>query len=131
MNPWTTLASVLRALPPSIRRTLYSVVTAAGAVLAVAQIAGWKTVGPIDMDQALATYALVSSPTGFLALANVKPRAEAYSDHDVAGEYSYEDDRYGYDDGDPADDRAEDRADDLVPSGAASGWSGSDEDSFS
>ncbi|GAA1915901.1 hypothetical protein [Nocardioides marmoribigeumensis] len=74
MNPWTTLASALQALPPSVRRTLYTIVTAAGAFLAVAQLAGWKDLGFTDLDTALKTYALISSPTGVLALANVKPK---------------------------------------------------------
>lgn len=73
MNPWTTLASLLQQLPIGVRRTLYSIVTAAGAVLALAQLAGWKTIGPIDLDEALRTYALIASPTGVLALANAKP----------------------------------------------------------
>ena len=71
-NPWSALAALLQQLPIGVRRTLYSIVTAAGAVLAVAQLAGWKSLGPVDMEQALATYALVSSPTGVLALANSK-----------------------------------------------------------
>jgi hypothetical protein len=83
MNPLTTLATAMRALPASFRRVLYTVVTAAGAVLAIAQIAGWKTIGPIDMDTALQTYALVSSPTGFLALANVQPKVSVDDDLDV------------------------------------------------
>ena len=71
-NPWSAIAALLQQLPIGVRRTLYSIVTAAGAVLAVAQLAGWKSLGPVDMEQALATYALVSSPTGVLALANAK-----------------------------------------------------------
>ena len=80
MNPWTMLASALRQLPASVRRTLYTIVTAAGALLAVAQLAGWKAIGPVDLDAALKVYALVSSPTGFLALANVSPREAAPDD---------------------------------------------------
>ena len=74
MNPWPMLAAALRALPPSIRRTLYTVVTAAGAVLAVAQVMGWKTLGPIDVETALKAFAFIGSPAGVLALANVRPR---------------------------------------------------------
>jgi hypothetical protein len=84
MNPWPLLAGALRALPPSIRRTLYTVVTAAGAVLAVAQVAGWKTLGPIDVETALKAFAFISSPAGVLALANVKPR-EVRADADDVG----------------------------------------------
>jgi hypothetical protein len=76
MNPWTTLANALQALPPSIRRTLYTIVTAAGAFLAIAQIAGWKDLGFTDLDTALKTYALISSPTGVLALANVSGKED-------------------------------------------------------
>ena len=72
-NPWTALAALLQALPASVRRTLYTVVTAAGAVLALAQYMGWDL--GIDMEKALAAYAVLSSPTGALALANVKPGA--------------------------------------------------------
>ncbi len=71
-SPWNAFATLLQALPPSIRRTLYSIVTAAGAVLALAQFFGWDF--GIDMEKALAFYAVVSSPTGALALANVKPK---------------------------------------------------------
>jgi hypothetical protein len=88
MNPWTTLANALKALPPNIRRTLYTIVTAAGALLAVGQILGWKTLGPIDMDQALKVYALVSSPTGFLALANVSPKDEGAGSYGSYGSYA-------------------------------------------
>ena len=90
MNPWTMLANALQALPPSIRRTLYSIVTAAGAVLAIAQIAGWKSIGPIDMDAALKTDALISSPTGVLALANVKPEAGEYDEYDDGYDEGYD-----------------------------------------
>lgn len=70
-NPWTAVAALLQALPASVRRTLYTLVTAAGAVLALAQFMGWDL--GIDMEKALAAYAVLSSPTGALALANVKP----------------------------------------------------------
>ena len=128
MNPWTTLAGLLRQLPSSIRRTLYTVVSAAGAVLAIAQIAGWKSIGPIDLDTAMQTYALISSPTGFLALANVKPAEDQpapspgydrYDDRD-AGDDDRDDDPW-YDPG--YDDASADR-----PAYASSG---ADESSFS
>lgn len=70
MNPWTMLASVLQQLPAPARRTLYTLVTAAGAVLAVAQLAGWRTFLGLDVETAMQVYALVASPTGVLALAN-------------------------------------------------------------
>ena len=82
MNPWTMLADALKMLPPSVRRTLYTIVTLAGAFLAVAQIAGWKDLGFTDLDTALKTYALISSPTGVLALANVSGKDEGYAGGD-------------------------------------------------
>jgi hypothetical protein len=81
----------------SVRRTLYAIVSAAGAVLAIAQIAGWKTLGPVDVDSALKAYALVSSPTGFLALANARPR-EGSDDYGGGRDDDDDfDDRYGDD----------------------------------
>jgi hypothetical protein len=84
-NPWSAFATLLQALPPSIRRTLYSLVTAAGAVLALAQFFGWDL--GIDMEKALAFYAVVSSPTGALALANVKPKDGDYAGFDPDADY--------------------------------------------
>ena len=46
------------------------------AVLALAQFMGWDL--GIDMEKALAAYAVLSSPTGALALANVKPGAGGF-----------------------------------------------------
>ena len=84
-NPWSAFASLLQALPAGVRRTLYSVVTAAGAVLALAQFFGWDF--GIDMEKALAVYAVVSSPTGALALANVKPKDGDYAGFDPDADY--------------------------------------------
>ena len=84
-NPWSAIASVLQTLPPGIRRTLYSVVTAAGAVLAIAQFFDLNL--GIDLEKALAAYAVISSPTGALALANVKPRDGVYAGFDPDADY--------------------------------------------
>ena len=52
MNPWSAIASLLQMLPSGVRRTLYTVVTAAGAVLALAQY--FDIPLGIDLQKALA-----------------------------------------------------------------------------
>jgi|tagenome__1003787_1003787.scaffolds.fasta_scaffold20870245_2 hypothetical protein len=71
MNSLSVIAGTLQRLPANVRRTLYSVVSLAGLVLAVAQVLGWKDLGPISVDQALQAYALVSPAVGLVAVANV------------------------------------------------------------
>ena len=85
MNPWSAIASLLQMLPSGVRRTLYTVVTAAGAVLALAQY--FDIPLGIDLQKALAAYAVISSPTGALALANVKPKHGDYAGFDPDADY--------------------------------------------
>ena len=85
MNPWSAIASLLQMLPSGVRRTLYTVVTAAGAVLALAQY--FDIPLGIDLQKALAAYAVISSPTGALALANVKPKDGDYAGFDPDADY--------------------------------------------
>lgn len=67
------IADLLRRLPSSVRRTLYVVVSIAGAALAVCQLVGWDDLGPVTVDQALQAYALLSPAVGVVAVANVSP----------------------------------------------------------
>ena len=97
MNPWTMLASLLKQLPAPVRRGLYTIVTAAGAVLAIAQLAGWKTLAGIDVDTAMQYYALVASPTGVLALANVDGKQDSYAGFGGGGRHEAFDDWDGWD----------------------------------
>ena len=67
----SVISNLLQGLPAPLRRTLYAVVSLAGAVIAVCQIVGWKTLGPVSLDQALQAYALISPAVGVVAVANV------------------------------------------------------------
>lgn len=66
------IQTMLQQLPPRVRKTLYWVITAVGAVLAILQGFGVEDLGPITMTQALQYYAFVSPFVGAVAVANVK-----------------------------------------------------------
>ena len=70
MSAVSVLSELLQRLPANARRTLYAVVSAAGAVLALLQTLGWD-LGPISLDRALQVYALVAPAVGVVAVANV------------------------------------------------------------
>jgi hypothetical protein len=71
MNSFALIAGALQRLPASARRTLYSIVSLAGLVLAVVQLLGWEDLGPITVTRALQLYALLSPAVGVVAVANV------------------------------------------------------------
>jgi hypothetical protein len=73
MNALAALAGPLRALPAPIRRTLYTILTGLGAVLAALVAAGVKDLGPVTVDRLLEIFAYLSSALGVVAVANVTP----------------------------------------------------------
>ena len=73
MNPLTPVADLLRALPRGVRRTIYSVLAALGAVLAALVALGVEEVGPVTVDRLLQVYAYLSPLMGVVAVANVSP----------------------------------------------------------
>jgi hypothetical protein len=72
----SVVTGMLQRLPANVRRTLYSIISVAGLALVVAQLLGWKELGPISVDQALQAYALLSPAVGVVAVANVSPRTQ-------------------------------------------------------
>jgi hypothetical protein len=73
MNPMTTAAGLLRDLPPGIRKTIYTVLALAGAVLAGLVAAGVDDLGPVTVDRMLQVDAYLSPLMGVVAVANVTP----------------------------------------------------------
>jgi hypothetical protein len=73
MNPVTLATDLLRGLHPRIRKTIYTVLAAVGAVLAGLVAAGIKDLGPLTVDQLLQAYAYLSPLMGVVAVANVTP----------------------------------------------------------
>lgn len=92
MTALSMISAQLQRLPAGARKTLYSVISIAGLGLVLCQAMNWKTLGPIDLDQAMAAYAVLSPAAGGVALANVSPAdpgfedfsQEFYDDFDVA-----------------------------------------------
>ncbi|HEX5089432.1 MAG TPA: hypothetical protein VFV89_16620 [Nocardioides sp.] len=82
MNSLSVIAGMLQRLPTTVRRALYSFVSLAGLVLAVAQLLGWDDLGPISVARALQAYALVSPAVGVVAVANVTPAPPDVEDFD-------------------------------------------------
>jgi len=77
MNALATLAGPLRALPPGLRKTLYSLLTAVGGVLAALVAAGVKDLGPVTVDRLLEVFAYLSAALGVVAVSNVTPQEDA------------------------------------------------------
>lgn len=73
MNWLTLAAGPLRALPPAVRRTIYTVLMVAGAVLTGLATTGVDTIGSVDVDTLLQVFATLSAATGVVAVANVTP----------------------------------------------------------
>lgn len=73
MNPMTTAAGLLRDLPPGARKTIYTVLALAGAVLAGLVAAGVEEIGSVTVDRLLQVYAYLSPLMGVVAVANVTP----------------------------------------------------------
>jgi len=93
MTGFSVITGVLQKLPAPARRTLYSVLMAAGALLAAAQVLGWPDFMPFSLTTALQAYAYFSPAAGVVAVANVSPSAEGSDDF---GEDFMDD---GFDDG--------------------------------
>jgi hypothetical protein len=73
MNPLTSVADVLRGLPASVRKTIYSVLALVGAALAACVALGIEQIGPVTVDRLLQVYAYLSPLMGAVAVANVAP----------------------------------------------------------
>ena len=78
MSPVQMITDLLRSLPSSVRRTLYTVLALLGLGLAAADFLGVTSIGPVSMSRALEVYAYISPAMGLVAVANVgKPADEA------------------------------------------------------
>ena len=73
MNPLNASAELLRNLPPGVRKTIYTVLALAGAVLAALVAIGEDKVGSVTVKQLLQIYAYLSPLMGVVAVANVTP----------------------------------------------------------
>lgn len=73
MNPLASTASLLQGLPPGIRKSIYTVLALAGAILAICVAIGVKNLGPVTVDRLLQVYAYLSPLMGVVAVANVTP----------------------------------------------------------
>ncbi len=77
MSPVQIITDLLRRLPSSVRRTLYTVLALLGLALAAADFLGVTSIGSVSMSRALELYAYISPAMGLVAVANVgKPPAE-------------------------------------------------------
>ena len=88
MTGLSVITGVLQRLPANARRTLYSLLMAAGAALAVLQVLGWPDWMPFSLNSALQAYALFSPAAGVVAVANVSKPADGSEDF---GHDSFED----------------------------------------
>ncbi|WP_374454975.1 hypothetical protein [Nocardioides sp.] len=68
-----TAAGVLRTLPPSIRKTLYTVLGVVGAALAVLVGFDVEKIGPLSVDTMLQVCTVLPPLMGVVAVANVTP----------------------------------------------------------
>jgi hypothetical protein len=73
MTPISLATDLLRGLDPRVRKTIYTVLAAVGAVLAGLVAAGVDDLGPLTVDQLLQVYAYLSPLMGVVAVANVTP----------------------------------------------------------
>jgi len=80
MTGLSTIAGLLQKLPAPARRTLYSLLMIAGAVLAAFQALGWPDWMPFSLETALTTYAALSPAAGVVAVANVSKPDEGSDD---------------------------------------------------
>ena len=71
MSPLQILTDLLRRLPSSVRRTLYTVLALLGLALALADWLGVTSIGSVSMSRALELYAYISPAMGLVAVANV------------------------------------------------------------
>lgn len=83
MSPVQIITDLLRRLPSSVRRTLYTVLALLGLGLAAADFFGVTSIGSVSMSRALELYAYISPAMGLVAVANVgKPADEVVSEFD-------------------------------------------------
>lgn len=87
MTPTQLAARAFQALPPPLRKTLYTVLGLAGLALAVCSGLGVDDLGPVTLAQALQVYAVLSAATGGVALANVgrQPRRQEMQADSLGG----------------------------------------------
>ena len=87
MSPVQIITDLLRRLPSSVRRTLYTVLALLGLALAAADFLGVTSIGSVSMSRALELYAYISPAMGLVAVANVgqarRRREVAEFDEDV------------------------------------------------
>ncbi|MET1060520.1 MAG: hypothetical protein ABWX84_13045 [Nocardioides sp.] len=76
MSPVQMAADLLRRLPSSVRRTLYTVLALLGLALTAAQFLGVESIGSVSMSRALELYAYISPAMGVVAVANVSKPAD-------------------------------------------------------
>ena len=84
MSPVQIITDLLRRLPSSVRRTLYTVLALLGLALAAADFLGVTSIGSVSMSRALELYAYISPAMGLVAVANVgtPPADEAVAEFD-------------------------------------------------
>ena len=84
MSPVQIITDLLRRLPSSVRRTLYTVLALLGLALAAADFLGVTSIGSVSMSRALELYAYISPAMGLVAVANVgtPPADEEVTDFD-------------------------------------------------
>jgi len=73
----SAVQTLLQSLPSPVRRAIYSTLALVGLALGLCQVFDVSTLGPVTVDQALQAYALLSSATGAVAVANVSSAADA------------------------------------------------------
>jgi hypothetical protein len=76
MSPLQMATDLLRALPSSVRKTIYTVLALLGLALAGLELLGVSELGPISMSRALEVYAYISPAMGLVAVANVNKPAD-------------------------------------------------------
>ena len=76
MSPLQMATDLLRALPSSVRKAIYTVLALLGLVLAGLELLGVSEIGPISMSRAFEVYAYISPAMGLVAVANVNKPAD-------------------------------------------------------
>ena len=85
MTPLQPVTDMLRMLPKSIRKTLYTILLFVGAALAVCGYLNIDELGPVSLDRAFEVYATLSPFMAAVAVANVN--APDKSAEPVMGEF--------------------------------------------
>lgn len=87
MNPTQLLGDALKALPPGVRSTLYTVLGLAGVALAICSVTGVDDLGPVTLTDALKVYTFLSAATGGVAVANVQRRPRRRHQEDELSDF--------------------------------------------